>query len=109
MNSPSSQTWALPTGGFSLSRFSSIHFCRLKALSELMDAILFLSCNGLVSDCFYLNQQMRVRQLVHSNGGSRWTVVIEVLPVHFVVAGEIVHVDQESRDFSQIVQVGTKA
>src|SRR4051794_35229539 len=103
MNSLSSQTWALPTGGFNFSRFSSIHFCRLKALSELMDAILFLPRNGLVSNRFHLDQQVGMRQLMYGYGRSRRPLVVEVLAIDLVITGKVVHVDQKSRDLRQVL------
>ena len=46
-----------------------------------------------------------MRQLVHGDGGPRRTVVIKIFSVHFVVAGEIIHVHEISGDLDDIAQV----
>ena len=46
-----------------------------------------------------------MRQLMHGDRRARGPVVVEIVSVNFVVAAEIIHVDQIRRDFDDIVQV----
>src|SRR3954449_7024746 len=94
MNSPSSHTCALPTGGFSLPLFCSIQPWRLKAFNVEIDGIVLSLGNWLKRHCPDLDQQMRMRQLMDGDGGARRTVVVEKLAVDFVVSGEVVHVNE---------------
>src|SRR5688572_22214580 len=95
MKSSSDQIWALPTGGRSASRCSSIQADRLIGSMSFL-----LGAAGHSPD---LDQQMWVWELVDGDGRARRTGVGgEELGVDVVVASEVVHVDEEGRHFDDV-------
>src|SRR5450830_27537 len=62
-----------------------------------------------VSDGLDFYEQVRVRQLMNRHRRACGAIVIEVFPVYLVITAEVVHVDEESRDFNDVRQLGADA
>src|SRR6516164_3531048 len=78
---------------------------RFSLLSASMRSVLLLTLiNWLISNRLHFNQQMRMRQLMHSNRSSRRALVVEVLAIHIVISGKVVHVDEKCRYLSDVAQ-----
>src|SRR5438445_1826599 len=97
MKSASCQICWLPTGGCSKCECSSSQRWKLNGMPNLN----MVSTSCLVRFIGYrldLYQQVRVRQLMHGHRGAGRAVIVKIFAVHFVIAAEVVHVNQETAD-----------
>src|SRR5690349_19078776 len=71
-----------------------------------MSGSVALAVAGEGGDGLYLDEQVRVRQLVDGDRGAGGAVDVEVLGEDLVVAAEVVHGDQVGRDLGDVLQAG---
>src|SRR6056297_82470 len=111
MNSPSSKTCLLHTGGRSASRLASIQSRKLKAVRGFMrlsrcGLARVSSCTSEGRDAFQLYGDGR-RQPIHLDGGPAGTLAREVVPIDSIESVEVAFdVGQEDGDVDQPVPAG---
>ena len=62
-----------------------------------------------VCDGLHFHKQMRMRQLVNGDSRPGRARLVEIFAVHFVVAAEVAHIDEERGDFYKIREIRTLA
>src|SRR5580765_4553763 len=96
------------TGGLSRCSFSMTHSTKLKTGGTGTASPSLVRQSIAIGDGLDLDQQMRMRKLMHRHGGAggRPRVLRKELGPDLVVAAEVVHRDQVRRRLHQVAQVG---